>query len=314
MSDRWQRRDFELKFQISDLILFRRRIPILAHACTLGEILSGSAPPTPGPLPQDRAGFLLRSCPGEAIVHQVRKHDGMIQYTMASYQHCYIDLRSTFADYQGKFSSKSRGTINRKTKKFEAHCKGAMRFECFKRPEEFERFHSLARQVSLLTYQEKMLDAGLPDDPDFVRGMFREAEHGRARGYLLLDGEKPTAYLYSPIVDGTVVYAYLGFDPAYADWSVGTILLWRAFESIFDEGVFSHFDFTEGASAQKLFFCTHKVACHNTLHLRNTLRNRLLIRSHAAFDAGSGQLGRLLDRWDLKSSIKHLLRGRSTKA
>jgi hypothetical protein len=310
MSGYWHEQDFELKFQISDFILFRKRIPILAHACTLSEILAGSTPTSPDDLPRDCKGFMLRSCPGKAVEHQFEKQDHFVAYTMASYQHCYIDLRSTFADYQAKFSSKSRGTIARKKKKFETHCKEAMRFERFQRPQEMQRFHTLARQVSLLTYQEKLLDTGLPGDPEFVEGMLTAAEQGNTRGYLLSDGDRPTAYLYCPIVDGTVVYAYLGFDPAYADWSVGTILLWLAFENIFDEGAFSYFDFTEGSSAQKQFFSTHKAACHNTLHLHNTLGNRLLISMHARFDQASGNLGRLLDRWGMKSAIKHVLRGR----
>lgn len=310
MSDYWHEQNFELKFQLSDFILFRKRIPILAHACTLSEILSGTMPSLPDQLPRNREGFLLRSCPGEAIVQNIENRGRFVAYTMASYQHCYIDLRSTFEEYQAKFSSKSRNTIARKTKTFEAHCKGRMRFERFQQPEEMRHFHALARQVSLLTYQEKLLDAGLPNDRVFVQDMLAAAAHGRTRGYLLFDGDKPTAYLYCPIVDGAVVYAYLGFNPAYAEWSVGTVLLWFGIESIFAEGAFSYFDFTEGPGAQKQLFSTHHVACRNTLHLRKTVNNRLPIFVHSGFDAMSRRIGERLDRWNLKAPIKHILRGR----
>lgn len=310
MSSYWSEQTFELKFQVSDLILFRKRIPILAHACTLTEILAGTAPPPPEALAEERAGYLLRSCPGDARVHHVARHGGFITYTMAAYRHCYIDLRDSFSEYQARFSSKSRSTIARKRKKFEAHCKGSMRFERYAEPAEMEQFHALARQVSVLTYQEKLLDAGLPTDPDFVHEMLNAAADGNARGYLLIDGDRPVAYLYCPVVDGTLIYAYLGFDPACAEWSVGTILLWMSFESIFAEKRFSYFDFTEGESAQKQLFSTHQAPCHNTLHLRDTLTNRLLIGTHVRFDRASGRLGRILDRWGMKSAIKRLLRGR----
>lgn len=310
MSDYWHEQDFELKFQLSDLILFKKRIPIFAHACTLSEILAGATPPSPDLFPQNRTGCLLRSCPGEAIVHRMEDHGLFFTYTMASYQHCYIDLRSTFAEYQAKFSSKSRATLTKKVRKFEAYCKGDMRFECFRQPDEIRRFHDLAREVSLLTYQEKLLGTGLPDDAAFLQGMLAKANEGNIRGYLLFEGDKPIAYLYCPIVDQTVVYAYLGFDPTYAEWSVGTVLLWLCLENIFAESNFLYFDFTEGSSAQKQFFSTHQVACHNSLHLRNTLNNRLVITAHAKFDEISGKIGNLLDRWGVKSSIKHLLRGR----
>ena len=309
MNDYWHDQNFELKFQLSDLILFRKIIPILAHACSLNEILSGKVPLLPAHLPQSREGILLRSCPGQAGMHNVALSERFFAYTMASYQHCYIDLRSTFTAYQAGFSSKSRGTIARKTKTFAVYCKGKFRFERFEHPEEMRSFHALARQVSALTYQEKLLDAGLPDDPGFVQDMMAAAEDGRIRGYLLFNGDKPTAYLYCPIVDEAVVYAHLGFDPAYAEWSVGTILLWLSIESIFAEGAFSYFDFTEGSSTQKQFFSTHQVPCHNTLHLRKTLANHLSIRAHLSFDQMAATIGGLLKRWGVKSSLKHLLRG-----
>ncbi len=139
--------------------------------------------------------------------------------------------------------------------------------------------------------------------------MLEEATHGRVRAYILFNGEQPVAYLYCPIVENTVVYAYLGFDPSYADWSVGTILLWLSLESIFAEGLFSYFDFTEGSSAQKQFFSTHQVPCHNRLFLRDKALTRLLLATHYRFDRASHMLGVTLERWHLKPAIKRLLRG-----
>jgi hypothetical protein len=309
VSDFWDRQDYELKFQVSDIVLLRKKIPILAHACTLGEIFSGKPPDPPSELPGDREGFLIRSAPGHAAEGAIERNGSYLAYTMAAYEHCFIDLSGSFSDYQAKFSAKTRGTIIRKIKKFTVHCNGRMNFQCYSRPEDMLAFYRWARQVSVLTYQERLLDAGLPAEQVFVEAMHGEAKEGRVRAYLLFDGEKPVAYLYCPVVEKTLVYAFLGFDPSYGDWSVGTILLWSSLERIFSEKAFSYFDFTEGSSAQKQMFSTHRAPCFNRLFLRDTGRNRLLLAGHRKFDRTSGRLGAALDRWGFKPAIKRLLRG-----
>jgi len=309
VSDYWHRQGYELKFQVSDIILLRKRIPILAHACTLGEILSGKASDPPLELPRECEGFLIRSCPGHALEGAIERSGLYVAYTMASYEHCYIDLSGSFSDYQAKFSTKTRGTITRKIKKFTAQCNGRMSFQSYSCPDDMPAFYRWARQVSVLTYQERLLDAGLPGEPAFVDAMLAEAKQGRVRAYLLFDGEKPVAYLYCPIIEKTLVYAFLGFDPSYGESSVGTILLWLSLESIFSEKAFCYFDFTEGASTQKQMFSTHRVPCFNRLFLLDTGRNRLLLAAHRRFDRTSHRLGTALDRWGFKRAIKRLLRG-----
>ncbi|HSL48513.1 MAG TPA: GNAT family N-acetyltransferase [Candidatus Deferrimicrobiaceae bacterium] len=309
MSDYWHEQTYDFKFQVSDVILLRKNLKILAHACTLDEVLSGRAATPPEDLPREYDGVMIRSCPGTARDHGLERSGGYLAYTMAAYQHCYIDLAGSFNDYQAKFSAKSRSTVTRKIKKFAAHCNGGMRFQCFSKPAEMRAFYESARQVSVLTYQERLLDVGLPATEEFVDSMVEAAQHGRVRAYLLFDGAKPVAYLYCPVTENTLVYAFLGFDPTYRDWSVGTILLWLSLESIFSEKLFAHLDFTEGSSSQKVLFSTHQVPCHNRLLLRDSLANRALVRTHRRFDQASRALGRMTDRVGLKPAIKRLLRG-----
>jgi CelD/BcsL family acetyltransferase involved in cellulose biosynthesis len=309
MSNYWHEQTYDLKFQVSDVILLRKRLRILAHACTLDEIRSGAEVRPPENLPREFEGVMIRSNPGPAREHGLERSAGYLAYTMAAYQHCYIDLSGTFADYQAKFSAKSRSTVTRKIKKFAAHCHGGMRFQGYAKPAEMRTFYEHARQVSALTYQERLLDVGLPASPAFADAMVEAAQHGRVRAYLLFDDAKPVAYLYCPVAENTLEYAFLGFDPSYRDWSVGTILLWLSLESIFSEQLFKYLDFTEGSSAQKVLFGTHEVPCHNRLLLRDRPANRALMAAHRRFDRASRAMGALTDRVGLKPAIKRLLRG-----
>ena len=309
MSEHWHEQTYDLKFQLGDLVLLRKKFPILAHACTLTEVLSTTAPILPAALPPGCTGVLIRSCPGYARLHDINVSAPYVAYTMASYDHCYIDLSGSFDDYLSEFSAKSRGTLTRKVKKFAAQCGGRMSFQCYSKPDELGAFYDLARQVSALTYQERLLDVGLPTAPAFVNGMLESAERGQVRAYLLFDGVKPVAYLYCPMTGDTLVYAFLGFDPSYAEWSVGTILFWLSLQSIFSEKRFSYFDLTEGFNPQKVFFSTHRVPCHNRLFLRDGTATRLLLKTHRQFDRASSNLGTALDRLGLKMTLKRLLRG-----
>lgn len=309
MSDYWHEQTYDFKFQVSDVILLRKSLRILAHACTIREILSGVAVALPENLPPEYQGVMIRSNPGTAREHGLDRRDGYLAYTMAAYEHCYVDLSGSFADYQAKFSAKSRSTVTRKIKKFAGHCGGAVRFQSYAEPAEMRAFYDLARPVSALTYQERLLDVGLPASPAFADSMVEAARHGRVRAYLLFHGDRPVAYLYCPVADGILEYAFLGFDPSYRDWSVGTILLWLSLESIFAEKRFAYLDFTEGSSSQKVLFSTHQVPCHNRLLLRDSLANRALMSAHRRFDQTSRAMGALTDRLGLKPAIKRLLRG-----
>jgi CelD/BcsL family acetyltransferase involved in cellulose biosynthesis len=169
-------------------------------------------------------------------------------------------------------------------------------------------FFRLARVVSAKTYQEKLLDAGLPDSSDFYRTAEALAAEGGIRSFILFDGDRPVSYLYCPVKDNALIYEYLGYDPEYAKLSVGTVLQWLALRYLFDEALFHIFDFTEGESDHKRLFATHNVQCANVYFIRASLRNRALLLSQIAVDSLSKQVGRLLDQYGVKAQIKKLIR------
>ncbi len=71
------------------------------------------------------------------------------------------------------------------------------------------------------------------------------------RAYVLFLHGKAVAYLCCPVVNGVLLYSYLGYDPKHADLSPGTVLQYLVFESLFEEKRFRAFDFTEGQGEHK---------------------------------------------------------------
>ncbi len=306
----WQLQPVPLKFQLGDLTLFSVALPMQTRSDRLSDETAAVESPTrPGdPLERGSQGFMIRALPVAGELPKLHAVDGFLRYVPLQYRHCYIDLRTSFDEYQNKFSSKTRATIKRKLRKFADHCGGKIAWKTFSTPDEMREFYRHAREVSRKTYQEKLLDAGIPDTDEFVREMERFATDGQVRGYVLFDGERPVSYLYCPVHDGTLIYAYLGYDPEYMQYSVGTVLQWLAVQQMFEEAIFKFFDFTEGQSDHKRLFATHELRCANVIFVRRTLPNMILLRSHLWTDRLSKRLGDSLHALGLKDRIKRRLR------
>ena len=299
------------KYQLSDLTLFSvsrwmqvRATRLFEHTSTADEL---GYPPV-GELKELSQGFVFRSLPIAEQLNTISRTKNYIRYVPLQYQHCYINLRLTFEDYKSKFSSKTRSTINRKIRKYYEYCGGSISWKTYKSTEEMREFFWHARDVSIKTYQEKLLNVGIPDSEDFIRQAESLASKQRVRAYILFDGERPVSYLYCPVYEGVLIYAYVGYDPDYMRLSVGTVLQWLVLEQLFNEGRYQYFDFTEGQSEHKRLFATHQQFCANVFFMKKTFSNALLIYSHMLMEYFSKWLGVTMDRLGLKTKIKRFLR------
>lgn len=310
MSPAWQLRTIPLKFRIGDWTVLSVPLRLYARSLRLADRAVAEANPRPPPdsPPSDASGYMVRALPVVSELPTLTVGEGFIRYVTLQYGHCFIDLSIGMEAYRQKFSAKTRSTIARKIRKFQEHCAGELKWSSYKTPEAMTEFHRLARQVSVRTYQERLLDAGIPDDPAFIDEMTRLAQRDEVRAYILFHGDAPVSYLYCPVQDGTLIYAYLGYDPEYMKLSVGTVLQWLALEQLFDEARFDFFDFTEGQSEHKRLFATHEVPCANIIFLQHSTWRAALVRAHAASDRLSAAAGRLAERWGVKSRLRRLLR------
>ena len=306
----WHRRDVPIKFQIGDWTAFRVNLPLHVRSVELTERMPATDSPTP-PTELDlgnAAGFFLHALPVSVRLPTLTIEGGYIRYVALQYSHCYIDLSIGADAYRNKFSAKTRSTITRKIRKFKEQCGGDLRWTTYNTPEVMLEFHRLARAVSAKTYQERLLDAGIPDDKAFVDSMQRLAADGQVRAYILFAGNDPVSYLYCPAQEGALIYAYLGYDPAHMNLSVGTVLQWLALEQIFQENRFAFFDFTEGQSEHKRLFATHANPSANVMFIKYSLGRHMLLVAHAFTNWLSSTAGNLAERWGVKASLRRMLR------
>jgi len=306
----WTTRTVQLRFALSDWTLGAWKLPLDVCQISLAEgIAAGPSMRLPeAPVAAGTAGFLVRGIPIAETQPAIAMTAAHVRYVQKQYRHYYIDMGMSFDEYKAKFSSKTRSTISRKIKRFSEQCGGSLRWRSYSGEAEMLEFHRVARAVSALTYQERLLDAGLPGSDAFIEQMKTLARNDCVRAFVLFDGERPVSYLYCPVIDDVLIYAYLGYDPAYLKLSVGTVLQWLALEQLFAERRFRYFDFTEGESDHKRLFATHEILAANVLYLPRNLKNRLLVRAHAGFERRVEALGVWLEEKNLKRRVRRLIR------
>ena len=258
------------------LLTIPRRL--LRVAWSLDDVLAGSIRPLP---PLGRAdGYFLTSAP-EALLGALSTA-GFLIHVRQRYTRWHVDLTMGHAAWQAQLSANARASLRKKTKRLASD--GMVDVRAYRTPAELAEFQSLARPLSAMTYQERLLDAGLPDTPAFQALATLLAEQDAVRAWLLFHEAAPVAYLWCGAEGDTLRYDYVGHDPAFAHLSPGTVLHAEAMRMLFDDR-FARFDFTEGDGQHKRQFATGGSPCADVLLLRPTLANRAASLTLAGFDA-----------------------------
>lgn len=227
---------------------------------------------------------------------------------LAEYPRYYVDLRTVFSDYLARFSSKSRSTLLRKVRKFEAASGGTIDWSTFRAGDDVGVFLREAIPLSRRTYQHRLFKSGLPETPSFQQRLETLAAENLFRAWILRLNGNPVAYICSPAVAGCLQYDYVGFDSAFGGLSPGTVLQYLVLQQLCDERIFEYFDFTEGEGDHKSFFATDKINCGDVIVVGSAMAPRALLKSHAVFTTLARAAVAGLNRSGLKPRIRRLLR------
>ncbi len=257
----------------------------------------------------DIDGVLFQSYPIKEKYPELSFTRQYLCYRPKQYKRFFIDPDRSFEDYLSKFSSKSRNTLKRKVRKYDNFCKQVDNWKEYRTVTEMEEFYSKARVVSRKTYQERLLNTGLPIDQSFKDAMFTFAREDSVRGYLLFHGTNPVAYLYCPVILKRIfLYNYLGYDLDYQKWSVGTVLQYKVLKHLFTTEHDFIFDFTEGEGPHKSFFANRSALCADIYYFKWSFRNVLLIFLHISMAKLSNAAVKMLEIMGIKSMIKKIIR------
>lgn len=259
----------------------RRRL--VRRPFSLTEVLSTRLPVF-GPLPAEAEGYLVTSLPLGLVEKLRAAFPELAAFVRQTYRRSYASLDESHDQWLAAMSSKGRSNLRRKLRRFADQSGGQLDIRCYRRPGEMAIFHRHARYISRLTYQERLLNCGIPDGGDFLERLESRAIQGSVLGWILFLDDQPVSYLHAPAEDGVLIYDHLGYDPQYASLSPGTVLQAQVMKQLFDEKSFHLFDFTEGEGRHKDFFSTGHVECVDLLLLRRSASNLVAGRLLGAFD------------------------------
>lgn len=215
-------------------------------------------------------------------------------------------------DFEGllaRVSAKKRSTLRRKVRKFAKESGGDIDWREYRDPEQIREFLRLAVPLAEKTYQSRLFDGALPSSEAFAASAQRAAEAGAVRAYLLFLHEQPVAYLYAPQEGESLIYAFLGYDPAMGHLSVGTVLQYLVHEHLFAEGDVKQFDFTAGDGAHKELFSNRRYECCDVLAIPDSLRWRLALASHGLWERTVSVVASKAESWGVKARLRRLIRG-----
>lgn len=272
-----------LPFRVGARTLWQLRRRLVRVPVTLAQALEGRLPALPALAP-DADGYFIHSLAASALEPLANCHPDLRPFVRQRYRRFHVDLDRSFETYLASLSGNGRSTLRRKVRRLAERCGGELDVRLYRDPSQVGEFHRHARAVSALTYQERLLDDGLPDGEEALAQMRELAARDSLRGWVLFIDGRPASYLYAPAEGGTLVYAHLGYDPDHAPLSPGTVLQFEALRQLMEEGRFRLLDFTEGEGQHKRQFATGSVECVDLLLLRPTFSNRLAGHALAGFD------------------------------
>jgi hypothetical protein len=189
-------------FIVGSRKLFEEPRRLQTVAFRLDELIAGAVPDFE-PADPESDGYRVLSAPEGGLAAILARNPRHVMGGCQTYRRHYIDMASSYADYLGRFSGKTRSSLNRKRRKLVEQAGGTPNIEEFAAPEEVARFLAEAILLSRRTYQT-WLDAGLPESEAAQAEMLALAAANRLRAYLLRLGARAISYLFLPIQGETV--------------------------------------------------------------------------------------------------------------
>jgi GNAT acetyltransferase-like protein len=192
---------------------------------------------------------------------------GMIQFMTWSDTRFLIPISGTFRDYLQSRSRSTREDLRRDVRRWRASAGAETVMREFRGAIQMGEFYSIASPLSQKTWQGK-LGAGL-EEIDRPEEILRMAAADQARGYILYSGDRPAAFQLCYVQGTALVASQTGYDPEYAKYSPGAVLLYLLLEKLFAEGQMEFLDLMEGTAFRyKSSFVTLRVPSMRFLYFR----------------------------------------------
>ncbi|MGB7540913.1 MAG: GNAT family N-acetyltransferase [Burkholderiales bacterium] len=156
----------------------------------------------------------------------------------------YISIKGSYDDYLGELSANERSNIRRRRRKL-IEGQGAV-YTDFRSDDAQQVLHTLF-ELHEKRAAEKKIDSSFArvDVFTFHRDLLNRLDRNRVWLRGLRQNNEIVAVFYGFIAGGRVSYYQLGYDPHWADFSPGSVLLQETIREAFDRGL-TEYNFLQG--------------------------------------------------------------------
>lgn len=222
-----------------------------------------------------------------------------------------ITLPSNFDQYIQYLGYGTRKEIRRVLRRLEQDSEITIDYRIFTTPEDIAEFLPLAQQVSDKTYQRNLLGLGIRDNAETRRILTIAAGNGWFQSYLLVCNQQPVAFQLGYVYDGTYYAEHTGYDPAWGDKSIGTVVQIYRIRDLITNKRITQLDFLYGDNERKRSL-SNKYRIEQNIYL---VPRRFPLEAFAftlrVFNKISELGGDFIEKWGVKSKIRRYLRKRS---
>lgn len=202
---------------------------------------------------------------------QAKQH-GLRLFTPTAFQPLHkIELPNTFADYEAKFSSKTRNTLRRKRKQF-----GEYRFERITEPEQIPDFLAHAHEIAKHSWQSKLLGLRIANNAYELRSFTTLALERALRCYLLWKDDVPVSFCVGTQHNGVFHYEEVAYDQRRSEGSPGQMLILLMLEDLMQVHRPRVFSFGFGDADYKRQFANLTTSSGNVWLLKPGLKSQLI--------------------------------------
>lgn len=214
-----------------------------------------------------------------------------------------IRMPATLEEFWGRMSSKTRSNFRRNQKKFTG---GTLRV--VREVDQIEDFLRLAHQVSLNTWQTECLGLRIHNNAAEAELLKFLARQGTLRSYLLLQGERPVAFVLGNQFRRYFNFEEFGFDRDFTELSPGTHLLLAVVEEMYRHDTPEWFDFGGGDAEYKRGMANTETCSACFWLIPPGSRAAWAMRSQIAYQRVKKLGGNLLKQAGLFAKVRHFLR------
>jgi len=258
--------------------------------------------------------------PTESLLHRVLKQSPHVRRAFwldevaRPATHWRIAMPRSFDEYQKEIGGDRRRDLARRTRNLEKACTHGMAFHRITRRDQVAPFLAQVQRVSERSWQGTRLGTVVPATSRVVQAYEQRADRGWLRSYLLTDGDEPVAFQIGIQDDSAYHLDQNAYDPAWRAHSPGKVLLYKSLADLYEERTPKWFDFGTGDNDYKQDMSNDKF-CEATLHVvRKSLRTAAAHATCTTIAALNDAVRDTLDRFELRSRIRRLLRGHPADA